>query len=115
MNEETLFFRGNTQERLVIAVASPLLAVLSVGGLIATRAWFDQSSASDRRSRLFDHIFLTVFSEIFIAFFLFLSVAFIWALFRPAWTIRILLYARDHAWQAMLLFLGGFALTFLLV
>lgn len=116
MSRETpRFFEGTPQERVMVALASPFLAVFCVGGLIATHARFDGPSASDWRSRLLDHIFLAMFSEMFIAFLALLAVAFIWALLRPAWTVRLLHYARDHVWHALLFFLAGFGVSLMIV
>ena len=116
MSQETpRFFEGTRQERILVALASPFLAILCVGGLIATHARFDGPSASDWPSRLMDHVFLAMFSEMFIAFVALLSFAFIWALFRPTWTVRVLFYARDHVWHALLFFLAGFGVSLFIV
>ena len=116
MSKETpRFFEGTTQERVMVALASPFLAVLCVGGLIATHARFDGPSPPDWRSRLMDRVFLAMFSEMFVAFLALLVVAFIWALARPAWTVRLLHYARDHVWHALLFFLAGFGVSLLIV
>jgi hypothetical protein len=73
------------------------------------------SPSGDWRSRLFDYVFLAVFSEMFVAFAILLAVAFIWAVFQPAWTIRFLRYAGNHVWHALLFFSAGFGVSFLIV
>jgi hypothetical protein len=116
MSRETpRFFEGTPQERILVALASPFLAVLCVGGLVATHASFDGPSAPDWRSRLMDHVFLAIFSEMFIAFLALLAVAFIWALLRPAWTVRVLHNACGHVWHALLFFLAGFGVSLMIV
>jgi hypothetical protein len=108
------FIAGNLRERIIVALVSPVLGLFCIGGLLATHARFGGPSAPGWRSRLFDSAFLAMFSEMFIGFLALLTLAFIWALFRPAWTIRLLLYARAHVWHALLLFLAGFAVSLLL-
>jgi len=45
------------------------------------------------------------------SFFILLVLAFFWALFRPVWIERVVLYAQHHIWQAMWFFLIGFFIT----
>jgi len=115
MNQKTPFLEGTVQERILIGLTSPFLAVLCIGGLIATHARFGSSSAADWRSRLLDHVFLAMFSELFIAFLALLALAFVWSLFRSVWLVRVLYFMRDHVWHALIFFLAGFAVSLLIV
>jgi hypothetical protein len=115
MDEQTpKFIQGNVRERILVALVSPVLGLFCIGGLLATHARFGGPSAPGWRSRLFDSVFLAIFSEMFIAFLALLTLAFIWALFRPARTSCLLFYARNHVWHALLLFLAGFAVSFVI-
>jgi hypothetical protein len=113
--ETSRFIEGTSQERILVALASPFLAVLCLGCLVATHARFDGPSPPDWRSRLINHVFLVMFSEMFIAFLALLAIAFIWALCRPAWTVRLLRYARKHVWHALLFFLAAFGVSLMIV
>jgi nitrate reductase gamma subunit len=115
MSDKPPVLAGTAAERIAVAVASPFLALLCYGCYIATHARFGSPSAADWKSRLLDRVFLAMFSEMFVAFLAFLAIAFIWALFQPAWTTRVLGFVRHHAWHAMLLFLAGFGVSLIIV
>jgi hypothetical protein len=108
-------FEANASQRIAVAVASPILGLLCVGGVMASNASFGSPSGADSRGRLSDHVVLAAFTEMFVAFLILLALAFIWAVFRPAWTIRLLRYASSHVWHALLFFLGGFGVSFVIV
>ena len=115
MSNKPPFLEGTAGERVMVALASPVLALLCFGCFVATHARFGGPSSADWKSRLLDRVFLAMFSEMFVAFLAFLVIAFIWALFRPAWTIRVIGFVRDHAWHAMLFFLAGFGVSLIIV
>jgi hypothetical protein len=108
---EQSFLKGTLQERILVAVATPLLSVLCVGGLIATEARFGTPSGSSRSERFFDFLWKLTFSELFVAALLILAVAFVWACVRPKWAERTLNYLANHFFHVMCLFIVGFVLT----
>jgi hypothetical protein len=103
--------RSERTERILVALAAPFLGLLCFGCLIATNARFGGPSGADKTSRLLDLLFYAMFFELFIAFLLFLLVAFIWALLAPRWTVRALQYVRNHVWHALCFFLIGYAVS----
>jgi hypothetical protein len=106
--KESAFFEGSIRERVIVALASPPLAVVCTNALIAMHTGFTGRNARDWRDRLMDRLFLAMFSELFGAFLVLLVLAFFWALFRLPWIERALLFARDHVWYGMWFFLTGF-------
>jgi hypothetical protein len=48
--------------------------------------------------------------EIFCAFVLFLLSGFLWAMFQPAWSERLLIWAGDHVAHGLCLLLIGFVI-----
>ena len=108
------FFEGTWLERVFVAVACPLLGVLGVGGLISIEAAFPWPSTGDWPIRIAGIAAHVMWSELFIAFLAFLSLAFLWAILKLRWIERCLLWARDHVWSALCLFLGGFLVIVLI-
>ena len=112
MESKAKFLTGSKQERIAIAIFAPFLALLCVGCLISVEARFGGSSG---RYRLLDQLFHAMFFEMFVAFLLFLALAFIWALFRPGWVWRTLRYIGNHVWHALCFFLFGFLVSLVIV
>jgi hypothetical protein len=106
---------ASASQRVAVAVACPILALLCVGGVLASYASFGSPSGADWQGRLSDYVVLAAFTEMFVAFLILLILAFIWAVFRTAWTVRLLRYASSHVWHALLFFLTGFGVSFLIV
>jgi len=112
MEPKAKFLSGSKQERVAIAVFAPFISVLCVGCLISVEARFGGASG---RYRLVDQLFHAMFFELFVAFLLFLALAFIWALFRPGWVGRTLRYMGSHVWHALCFFLLGFLVSLVLI
>ncbi len=100
--------RGRAVERIAFGIIAPLLIALCIFCLSAVDSIFGSPS------ELSGHIGLlagrALWIEVFGAFVFFLVVGFVWAIFRPAWSARVLLWARDHVWHGLLLALFGFVI-----
>ena len=112
MEPKAKFLTGSKAERVAIAVFAPFLALLCVGCLISVEARFGGATG---RYQLVDQLFHAMFFEMFVAFLLFLALAFLWALFRPCWVGRTLRYIGGHVWHALCLFLLGFFVSLVLI
>jgi hypothetical protein len=109
------FFAGTWQERVFVAVASPLIGVLAVGGLIAIEAAFPSPSDGQWRIRVLGIVTHAIWVELFVAFLGFLSLAFLWAILRLRWLEECLLWAHGHVWHAVCLFIAGFLVSVLII
>lgn len=105
---ESPFFEGSIGERIIVALASPPLAVICAEILLALHDCFTGRLGRDWRDQFMDFAFLAIFSELIGWFFMLLVLAFFWALFRPIWIERLLFYVRHHVFLGMWFFLIGF-------
>ncbi len=78
---------------------------------MAIHAGFTGRLAGNAREQLLSFAFLAMFSELFSAILVLLVLAFIWALFQPAWIVRGLYRARDHVWHSLWFFVLGFLVS----
>lgn len=109
--DESTFFERSIRERIIVALASPPLAVVCAEILLALHACFTGRVARDWRDRVMDFAAMAFFSELIGAFLVLLVLAFFWALFRPVWIERLVLLAHSHVWKAMWFFFIGFLVS----
>jgi hypothetical protein len=62
--KESAFFEGSIRERVIVALASPPLAVVCTNALIAMHTGFTGRNARDWRDRLMDRLFLAIFETV---------------------------------------------------
>src|SRR5438876_6773692 len=114
MSQNTIpFFSGKLRERVIVALASPVLAVVCAWCFWMTESVLSDNRAAAPRGRFVLDVLHFFCTELFAAAFVFLLLAFVWALFRPLWIVRLMTAAGQHVWRAvclvlLVLFLAAF-------
>ena len=105
------FFSGTLRERVLVALASPVLAFACGWCLLMTESVLSDNRAATPRGRFVLDVFHFLCIELFVAAFVFLLLAFIWAILRPRWIIRLMTAMSHHVWRAVCLVLLALLLT----
>ena len=112
MTDSTIpFLSGTRRERVVVALASPMLGLVCAWCFLTAHAVLSDTSSATPRARLVLNVFHILAAELFAGACLLLVLAFVWAVFRPQWTVRLLTALSHHVWRAVCLVLFAFLLT----
>lgn len=104
MSRNTIpFSSGMRRERVVVALASPVLAFLCAWCFLMAQSVLSDNRAATSHGRFVLDLFRFLCTDLFAAAFVFLMVAFIWAVFHPGWTVRLLTTLSHHVWRAICL------------
>jgi hypothetical protein len=94
-------FRGTSREGIIVALTAPPLALVCTWCFRMIQPALGDTSLATQRSRLVLDVFHFLCTELFGAAIVFLMLAFVWALFRPEWIVRIMAVASHHIWRAV--------------
>jgi hypothetical protein len=108
------FFSGTMRERVIVALASPVLALVCAWCFLTAQAVLTDTASVTPRVRFVLQVFHFLATELFAGACLFLLLAFVWAVFRPQWIVRLMTAASRHVWRAVCLVLLAFLLTALI-
>jgi uncharacterized membrane protein len=97
-------------ERRVIALVSPILALLCGGGLISLHA-IRRHSNDDWRNQVLDLLIFGTFDAMIVSTLLVSLLLFVSATIRPRWSIAAAEWAVRHFVHAMIVVLVCFALS----
>jgi len=97
------FFSGKLRERVIVALASPVLAFACAWCFLMTQSVLSDNRAATPRGRFVLDVLHFLCTELFAAAFVLLLLALVWALFRPIWIVRLMTAAAQHVWRAVCL------------
>ena len=101
MPDKIPLIRGTPRERIIVALIAPLLALVCIWCFRMIQPALGDTSLATPGSRLVLDVFHFLCTELFGAAIVFLILAFIWALFRPEWIVRIMTTTSHHVWRAV--------------
>src|SRR6266478_5280218 len=91
------------RERVIVALASPVLAFVCAWCVLMTQSVLSDNRAATPSGRFVLDVLHFLCAELFAAAFVFLLLAFVWALFRPFWIVRLMTAAGQHVWRGVCL------------
>jgi len=103
MSENVQFIRGTRRERVVTALAAPVLAAVFAWCFSMVQPALGDTRLATVGSRFVLDLFHLLCTELFATALVFLTLAFVWALFRPRSIIRLLTLVSQHVWRTVCL------------
>jgi hypothetical protein len=105
------FFSGAPRERIIVALSAPVLALVCAWCFLMSRSALSDGGLASPGSYFVLHVFRLLCMELFSAAFIFLLLAFVWAVLRPSWIIRFMMMVSHHVWRAVCLVVLALFLT----
>src|SRR5947209_3454471 len=103
MSDEVQFIKGTRRERVVTALAAPVLAAACAWCFSMVEPALGDTRLATQGSRFVLDLFHLLCTELFATALVFLTLAFIWALFRPHSIVRLMTLVSQHVWRAVCL------------
>jgi hypothetical protein len=94
-------FSGTLRERIIVALVAPVLALVCIWCFQMIQPALGDTSIATPGNRFVLDIFHFLCVELFGGAIVFLMLAFMWALFRPTWILRIMTVASHYVWRAV--------------
>ena len=99
------FLSDKLRDQVFVALASPVLAFVCAWCFLMTQSVLSDNRAATPRARFVLDVIHVFCAELFAAAFVLLLLAFVWAVFRPRWIIRLMTAVSHHVWRAICLVL----------
>jgi hypothetical protein len=94
-------FSGTLPERVIVALVAPVLMLVCLWCFRMIQPALGDTSIATPGSRFVLDIFRLLCTELFGGAIVFLILAFIWALFRPKWTVRMMTAGSHYVWKVV--------------
>src|SRR5258708_27051268 len=103
MSDEVQFIRDARRERVVTALAAPVLASVCAWCFSMVQPALGDTRLATPGNRFVLDLFHLLCVDLFATAIVFLTLAFIWALFRPHPILRLVTLLSQHVWRAVCL------------
>lgn len=103
MSDKVQFIKGTRRERVVTGLTTPVLAAACAWCFSRVESALGDTRLASKGSRVVLDLFHLLCTEMFVAALVFLTVAFIWALFCPSSIVRLMTRASQHVWHSAFL------------
>jgi hypothetical protein len=114
VDDKISFFSGTPRERVIVGLTAPVLALVCAWCFLMSRSALTDGGLASPGSHFILGVFRFLCMELFSAAFIFLLLAFVWAVLRPLWIVRFMVTVSHHVWRAVCLVVLTIFLTALI-
>jgi hypothetical protein len=101
MPDKIPLFRGTLRERITVALVVPILLLVCIWCFRMIEPALGDTRLATPGSRFVLDIFHFLCTELFGGAIVFLTLAFIWALFYPKWIVQLMTRASHYVWKVI--------------